>query len=34
MMHVGGYLECRGGNHDKCGDVLSAVGCSLAWGIS
>ena len=23
---VGGYLEYRGGYHDKCGDILSTVG--------
>ena len=26
MSTVGGYLEYRGGYHDKCGDILSTVG--------
>ena len=36
----GGYLEYREGcsvpwgYHDKCGDILSTVGCSVLWGIS
>ena len=38
MSTVGGYLEYRGGvqyrggYHDKCGDILSTVGCSVPWG--
>ena len=34
MMHLRGYLEYRGGYHDKCGDILSTMGCSVPWGIS
>ena len=26
MSTMGGYLEYRGGYHDKCGDILSTVG--------
>ena len=26
MSTVGGYLEYRGGYHDKCGDILSNLG--------
>ena len=26
MMHVRGYLEYRGGYHDKCEDIMSTVG--------
>ena len=33
MMHVGGYLEYRGGNHDKCGEISRVPwGCSVPWG--
>ena len=37
MSTVGGYLEYRGGvqyrggYHDKCGDILSTVGCPVPW---
>ena len=26
MSTLGGYLEYRGGYHDKCGDILSTMG--------
>ena len=35
MSTVGGYLEYRGGYHDKCGGYLEyRGGCSVPWGIS
>ena len=35
MSTVGGYLEYRGGYHDKCGDILSTVeGVQYHGGIS
>ena len=39
MMHVGDILSTVGnvqyliGYHDKCGDILSTMGCSVPWGI-
>ena len=40
LEYCGGYLEYRGGvqyhggYHDKCGDILSTMGCSVPWRIS
>ena len=39
MMHVEdilstvGNVQYSGGYHDKCGDILSTMGCSVPWGI-
>ena len=29
-----GVFSTVGGYHDKCGDILSTVGCSVPWGVS
>ena len=29
-----GGVQYHGGYHDKCGDIMSTVGCSVPWGLS